>query len=817
MASRKRKTINIKRVTTRSIGNGLVQKMLNPASIDNTMELQLMEHEERQQRQLDNFWGLDKDQHDRLSEIHAMNLEDQSSMKLEYLLRLIHLHQQWDNDFIQEENIKIKLEKEKCNQQRCKHLELIHSPCAIEEVLQELWNLQDDIETTPLLPHIASLTLNSIYASTVNNNSNNTQVVDSNSHHIKNMKNSNNMNNMNNMDNDDMELDPSMLSLDSIRMPLHLQGLQRSREIIDQARLNIKQLMKDIYNTSHDQQHQQQHHAFVLNSEKPPLRLPTKTIEQQSTSSSSVQQQQQQQQQTEKKMMKEPPPPTTTSTSSAIVEPYNHALLGHVRYQWNQTLMLQAAFNLLDKDNHGYLTIEDLTRISNDQAVHDLLCYTVFWSVIKHKNWDFFQRLLDVVDDNNTPRITNTTGNGNGNGTATANRSRTQSRDNHSRDGGNGLTNNKSIVRSRSSHNQLLAPINRISSFRSDHSSSTTSHHHVVPSKMITYHIWIHAAQSLTREGRVSLKRIRTQKEHEILTTIHTFQHDFWDNDCQGVVRNHRMMRSLQVGDCIWALHGNGVRWLPAIIEYIHTTPPTVLSQDTINRSNWIFDMTDSMLSQHTATVDSYSPYTYDLYYPLTEEEITQARINSTSKQLLTLPSQSIGEGAQPKPFADERAICSYAFDLVDINSTGIMEIQSLINAMQSLEMKKIIENSAILTAIFQGVPTCIEVDNLSLIKTMRKRKKTKVKAVTAPIPLLLPVFIDTFSTRPVNNQENNDDSANNTEVDQPSPPPLSSSSTMKLKKQTISVDYVSKMDFLEFCDATQTVLKYDIHRLRSK
>eukprot|EP00981_Chlorochromonas_danica_P001415 scaffold297_cov164-Ochromonas_danica.AAC.5 len=131
--------------------------------------------------------------------------------------------------------------------------------------------------------------------------------------------------------------------------------------------------------------------------------------------------------------------------------------------------------------------------------------------------------------------------------------------------------------------------------------------------------------------------------------------------------------------------------------------------------------------------------------------------------------------------------------------------------------MKKIIENSAILTAIFQGVPTCIEVDNLSLIKTMRKRKKTKVKAVTAPIPLLLPVFIDTFSTRPVNNQENNDDSANNTEVDQPSPPPLSSSSTMKLKKQTISVDYVSKMDFLEFCDATQTVLKYDIHRLRSK
>lgn len=697
MSGRKRKTINIKRVTTRSVtGPGMIQKFLSGTNVDSTTEQSLMESEEYMQRREDNFWGLDKDLKDRQQEIGLMNEEDRLSMMLEYYYRMMKQHRLWDADYFEEQKWKESYVREEIVQQRLEHLRLVNSPYPVEEVIHHIWHLED-AEAAPLLPNIASLSLNSLYS----------------------------MPNESKVGQADELLDPSMLSLESVRMPLHLEGLQRSREIVDQARASMKQALKDIHSTSK---------TMSLDSQQTPLPSLDKG---------------------------KPPLPAAAPKVVPPPEPaYNAAVLGHPKYQWDQSRLLQAAFVVLDKEGKGYLSPEALGRVANDAAAHDLLQYTVFWSVIKAKDWTFFQRMLELNEVDSHSRLST-----------------------HSRDG---------FSKDSKSARPHLAPLNKMSSFKSDRSAATPS----IPVKGVSFQTWLQAADGLTREGRVSLRRIRTTTEHEKYCATTSFRHDYYDSDHHGILRHHRLMRSLQVGECVWALHRNGVRWLPAVVEYIHVSP-AIFSDETFQQSSWIFDSVDSLPT--ASSMDSHSAYTIDLWYPLSEQDLVQSRLNSTSKQLLTLPSQNVAEGLKPKPCFDERMACSHAFDLIDVESAGIVELEALVNSMKSIDMQFVVESSAVLTALFLGSPGTLEVDNLAMVKSMRKKKKTKVKPAKGPMPQLLPVFIDTFSTQSDNNE--------NEELPE---------NRVKHKKAT-SLDCVSKMDFLEFCDAVLTVIKFDVHRLRSK
>ena len=75
--------------------------------------------------------------------------------------------------------------------------------------------------------------------------------------------------------------------------------------------------------------------------------------------------------------------------------------------------------------------------------------------------------------------------------------------------------------------------------------------------------------------------------------------------------REHRCARFIEEGDCVWALHRGGSVWLPAVVKAINIggTPEINRDHDTI----------------------SYSKFTYDLWYPLSQKELERSRALNVS------------------------------------------------------------------------------------------------------------------------------------------------------------------------------------------
>ena len=69
--------------------------------------------------------------------------------------------------------------------------------------------------------------------------------------------------------------------------------------------------------------------------------------------------------------------------------------------------------------------------------------------------------------------------------------------------------------------------------------------------------------------------------------------------------REHRCTRMIEEGDCVWALHRGGSVWLPAVVKAIH------IGAKEINRD-------------HDTT--SYTKFTYDLWYPLSQKDLDRSR-----------------------------------------------------------------------------------------------------------------------------------------------------------------------------------------------
>lgn len=583
------------------------------------------------------------------------------------------------------------------------------------------------------------------------------------------------------------------------------------------------------------------------------------------------------------------------------------ALEGHPKLQWDQEAILYASFQALDSGSKGYLTREDISRVSWDPVIHSFLKYTVYWSVIKKREWSIFDLMFLEEQPEVAPHLN----------PLFPPPPSAPSSSHPSRSGRDGSW----LVSQTSSHS--LPPLGELTgnnrpstrgSTLSNNNASRTgvqSGMNMRPPNTVSYTIWLETAILLSRENFIHVKYIRTQAEHEKLCSLRYQTHNIaskagpqfnaetYDNDNFGMIRDFRVMRQLSVGDCVWVLHRNGVRWLPAVIEKVHTLR-NPNNQDNVNlattphhggnqtdmvlnsEASWVSNgqrgnissngsvasaasngsrpsvINQDPLSSFVAKDKRSNPfpcYHYDVWYPLNEKELFRSRMATTSKQLLTLPSQSlIGTRClKPKPLHDEISVCSFTFDLIDCNATGIVELVNLIATMQSAAMQEIVDTSLVLTVIFRKVPPQIEERlasyDISSTVISRKgkrmiKKRKKLKQMQLRMPCLLPVLVDTFTgvadedeadaAPRTNDQEGGDTFLTSSKTTDGNDNrafisrtrsggfPRSNSGRSSGKSDygdeangVVSLGCISKTDFLEFCRAVFVACKYDAERLK--
>ncbi len=1014
-----RKSAIIKRVVARSISNSGMSKFVPTfgSGLNNTAELSLMAREEWEQRLVDNFWGLDKDLRDRNQEIAIMTEEDYHSRKFEQRLRIERLHALWDEEYFRQQELERFIQRQNKSVIRTDHLKLINSPIPVEDIFHVLWapttsdhqqHLFIQEKIAPTLKDTARIGLNGT-------------------------------GNFSSLDGGGSSSNGAggggggaTSSLDSVHMSLHLEGLQRSREILDNAKTSYRKVIKELKNldlstsitnnvngrssTAVDNlggSIGKVNHAGSVFSNDDTKQTQSRSI------FSAIQ---------EVSNALGYPASATEATPLPV---YNDALEGHPIYKWDQEAMIQTAFNLLDRGSKGYLTRDDLQFIANDLNIHNLLQYTIFWSVIKRREWYIFEQLLQSVVLENTFTTNSLT-------TLTSGGGR-----------------NHPLYQNNSNNNNItIAPLVKqksTSSIRSSHSGTSgkgeNSHHHPHhhhpsgirgsvngnnkfqqhPKESISYFQLLDCALSLSKEFYCHIQYIRTQDEHEYYTSLLTksrnqqFPSTYYDNENNGIIRHFRVMRKLAIGDCVWALHRKGVRWLPAVIMKIHypkTTMTTggIASSASIHGRNQREDSNISLMSvikeeinedlallassstspnysnnRKTLVNDSKSDkdmkkgnkerlfinkeenyyYYYDLWFPLNEKELMKSKMMTISRQLLTLPSQAslgahhnqslftphastttadhlssimFGESSNnnkgaargsggshhshhhqhllmnkegheeeniymntipPKPYDLEKQVCSYAYDLIDSNSCGIVNLLVLIQSMQSKELIQIINTSLILSLIFRTNQSLEEIlltkedalqellrleeEPIKIPNTNNNEEKNEGSITSGgsnntkkivdhifPIPCMLSVFIDTFTTEtedeeetrlaveqlqnkregdyeggeeskkgsfflthvPHNNTlpstarsnmsddnnsqaysfndfDNGSDNGSHTSRSNQLVPFVNPEENMKYLKlqrkiNQISSEFLSKMDFLEFCDALYQVIKYD-------
>lgn len=255
----KRKGTNlVKRAITKSIaqssGNNPNRFVHGDGQFIDLPEEILMAREEQEQTMIDKFWGIDKDLKDRNVEITQMMKEDSLSRQMETRLHIQNLHRIWDDEFVIHETYMKRLERERQARQRIDHLRLINSPLSMEEVLQEIWN----IDPQTRVPSRGPATGGGVYGEGSNvmigegsYMDNDPNGMNFNGLSIAELTNSQEViNNSMNMGLAQPGFENFSLSLEPMRMSLHLEGLQRGREIVDNAAGQYKQLLKEIKTNS---------------------------------------------------------------------------------------------------------------------------------------------------------------------------------------------------------------------------------------------------------------------------------------------------------------------------------------------------------------------------------------------------------------------------------------------------------------------------------------------------------------------------------------------------------------------------------------
>ena len=217
---RKRKTVVAKRVTPKVMtGIPKLFGILNDP-LGNQIESKLMEKEEAEQRRSDRFWGQDKDLHDRELERFLMAEEDAASLKNEKWYETVELHNRWDEEYQRNLWFENRSQAKYKEIERREYLKFVNSSLSSDEVINFVWDKR----------------FGGAGAADGNGNGSNQQgLVFSDLSAIG------------------KEVSLSLPSaVGALHMSVHLEGLQRSRAVVDAASATFKQALRRINSQSAD-------------------------------------------------------------------------------------------------------------------------------------------------------------------------------------------------------------------------------------------------------------------------------------------------------------------------------------------------------------------------------------------------------------------------------------------------------------------------------------------------------------------------------------------------------------------------------------
>jgi hypothetical protein len=330
--------------------------------LGNQIEAKLMAKEEMEQRKCDRFWGQDKDQHDREIERKLMAEEDENSMANEKWNETVAIHERWDEEYQRNLWFENRSEAKYKEIERREYLKFVKSSLSSEEVIDFVWGTSSRAPRDGSQQGSQALVFSDLSAI-------------------------------------GKEVALSLPStVGALHMSIHLDGLQQSRAIVDEASTAFKQTLRRINTQSADDGDAAQPFknnalaADIIKSTKKKTAghkassSPTTTAAPSTAAGAATSSQQDQ------------PAPVLPASP-----PHIPALDGHAQHKWDQELMLQLAFMGLDKGGKGHLTAEEIATVSYDSAAHSLLSFTVFWASIKKRNWAFFQTMSGAAQQQQQP------------------------------------------------------------------------------------------------------------------------------------------------------------------------------------------------------------------------------------------------------------------------------------------------------------------------------------------------------------------------------------------------------------------------------
>lgn len=210
----------------------------------------------------------------------------------------------------------------------------------------------------------------------------------------------------------------------------------------------------------------------------------------------------------------------------------------------------------------------------------------------------------------------------------------------------------------------------------SNNKDETTPLH---PSSLnITLDDWIYAARNIAFENRKQRRHIRTETEHTQISNVSdNLQAEGWyasQSRRQSISSEKAatMSRVVSVGDVVFSLYGGGIMWLPAVVTKIN---------------------------EH----DDISGISYDLSYFMTQQDLQQCRHDATARPLNILPSELPTQIFIPKPLALEKTVCENVYDMVDVERSNKLNANTLLEALRSKMMVRVISSSVALSMIVQG------------------------------------------------------------------------------------------------------------------
>lgn len=513
--------------------------------LDKQIESQLMAKEEKDQRKTDNFWGQDKDLHDRELERNMMVVEDEASLKNEHWNEKVKLHNRWDEEYQRNQWYENRSQFMYKEIERREYLKFVHSSLSSNEVINFVWDRNEEVDVDK--------------GSTV-------------------------MQNMSSAIGNEISLSlPSTIG--ALHMSIHLDGLQQSKSIVEKASNSFKKTLRRVNNqTANDNAS----NSLTLKKKSQLNALENLTDVKDKDELSLI------------------PSPETNSVMPSFYNQYIPTMDGHSIHKWDQDLMLQLAFIGLDEGNKGYLTLEEVAKVSNNAAAHSLLKFTVFWVHIKKRNWLFFENMY-------------------------YNRMKTT------------VESVKKTLAHKNTHTNVSVGGSTLGLSVGESLGDCGS-------SGLTMIDWLSAASSIAYEFAVPLRHIRLQSEHIALCTSSS-SHEQQVGRVKGVgcygdpanlfsmlpEREHRCARILHEGDCVWALHLSGALWLPAVIKKVHMTVNNDINSTHYHNNNYHHHnnqvrtpLTAVLPHSHTTAI-AYCGYTYDLVYPLSERDLQKSRMMTVS------------------------------------------------------------------------------------------------------------------------------------------------------------------------------------------